>query len=95
MKDLLNERVAANVTSYPHDLISRPNRQKVRQRVRRPQVVPQQELVPVEEGPPKFALDDEEAIQACTIPTLLNDILKKVQDLRMTNSKISKYPILW
>ena len=29
--------------------------------------MPQQELVPVEEGPPKFALDNEEAIQACNI----------------------------
>ena len=28
--------------------------------------MPQQELVPVEEGPPKFALDNEEAIQVCT-----------------------------
>ena len=91
----MNERVAEDVTSDPHDFTSRPNRQKVRQRVRRPQVVPQQELVPVEEGPPKFALDNEEAIQACTIPTLLNDISKKVQDLRMTNLKIGKYPILW
>ena len=66
-KDLLNERVTEDVTSNPHHFTSRPNRQKVRQRVRRPQVVPQQELVPVEEGPPKFALDNEEAIQACNI----------------------------
>ena len=65
---LLNERVAEDVTSNPHYFTLRPNRQKVRQRVRRPQVVPQQELVPVEEGPPKFALDNEEAIQACTRP---------------------------
>ena len=64
-----------DVTSNPHLFTSRPNRQKVRQRVRRPQVVPQQELVPVEEGPPKFALDNEEAIQACTRPYPLYKII--------------------
>ena len=80
--------------SLPTLFNSRPNRQKVRQRVRRPQVVPQQELVPVEEGPPKFALDNEEAIQVCAIPALLNDILKNMQGLRIRNLKIGKYTIV-
>ena len=38
-------------------------RQRVRQRVRRPPQVPEQALVPLEQGPPKFTLDNEEAIQ--------------------------------
>ena len=50
--------------------VARP-RQKVRQRVRRPPQVPEQELVPIEEGPPKFALDNEEAIQVFNYPTAL------------------------
>ena len=46
--------------------LARP-RQQVRQRVRRPPPVPEQELVPVEEGPPKFALDNDEAIQVSRV----------------------------
>ena len=39
------------------------NRQKVRTRVRRPPVVPEAELIPLEQGPPKFALSSDEDIQ--------------------------------
>ena len=58
--------------------------------------MPQQELVPVEEGPPKFALDNEEAIQACTRPYPLYKRIfgKKGRGLRMRNLKIGKQPIL-
>merc|ERR1719464_1680551 len=62
-RDQVRSQGSQRPTVSPSIGASRPNRQKVRQRVRRPQVVPQQELVPVEEGPPKFALDNEEAIQ--------------------------------
>ena len=43
-------------------------RQRVRQRVRRPPKVPEQKLVPLEQGPPKFTLDNEEAIQVQILP---------------------------
>ena len=43
-------------------VVSRP-RNKVRTRVRRPPQVAQEELLPIEEGPPTFALSSEEDIQ--------------------------------
>ena len=42
--------------------VSRP-RNKVRTRVRRPPPIPQEELLPIEEGPPSFALSSAEDIQ--------------------------------
>ena len=44
-----------------------PKRQKVRTRVRRPPISNEPELVPLEEGPPKFALSSDEDIQVCSV----------------------------
>ncbi len=47
----------------PSAQVSRPRQQEAKQRVRRPPPQAQQEFVPLEEGPPRFSLDSEEAIQ--------------------------------
>ena len=55
----------ARPTVPPSVGLARP-RQQVRTRVRRPPEVQEQALLPVEEGPPTFALSSDEDIQVYT-----------------------------